>query len=817
MSLLFTDSTPVLSGKGSPSTCKFCILAGKPTNAEINTHQPFTGRSAELLKTLLTTAGIAETDIYYTHVIKTPTSKPLISIGKNGPTHGLEYIEEEKKLYEELSLLNARVYIPIDDIALYALTREYKTSKYRGSILYPSVLHGKPCVPTLPPSSAERNYLFRHFMLHDLIKARKESSTPDSRAPQPRLITNPSFSESIQYIRDAYNCSIIGFDIETARGELDCFSIAQSVNDSICIPIVRNGDPAFSAEEELQILLELGRLLANRNVEKVLQNGIYDATFLYERYGLVINSAHDTMIAHGLMYPDFPKSLAFLNSIYTRHPFYKDDGKLRFKGFKTDDTKFWEYSARDSLTTLEIWHHLKPYLERMQLYPTYLSHIALIHPLLQMQWIGNELDIESIREKILVLEAEITTLKASLYMRAGFELNPASPKQLVTYFYATLGLPPYLKNKTPTTDVTAMRRLARQGIEEARLIMEIRKRQKFISTYLKVPLDNTRKSPKNLYRCSYNPVGTTTGRLSSSSHILGYGGNKQNYPAALKPFILCTPDHITYSLDLSSAENRIVAYLGNIHEMIAAFENDEDVHCKTASLLYGCSPSEISRASGSAGIPNSSKSQRDIGKMCNHSGNYGVGARTLALNTDLPESFVKTCLERYHLIYPEVRQIFQANIIRQLQSNRTVTNLFGRPRKFMDRWGDDLFKDAFAFPAQSTIADIITRRGINYIYKHQNLSRHLHLINQIHDSIIFSIPLSLPIHLHAQLILSLISSLEQPLTANNNTFVIPCDLTIYRHNYKRSTDLTLSRTDSFAFAKEISRKYELLSKRYFKV
>lgn len=807
---MLLDSTQSISGRGPISSCSICFVAGHPTTAEWNNRQLLNGRQSELFLDLCKTAGISPSKCYYTVVIKhyEKSYAKLIQFKKTDAVLSPDFVAYEQYLFEELSLCSANVYVALDDIALYTLTRKKSAAKYRGSILESTLLPGKKVIPTIPPASAWSQYLFRHYILYDLMRVRDDSSTPDLNLPDPALVLKPSFLEAKAFIEECNSHQIVAFDIETSKGQLDCFSLSYGEDTSICIPLIERFVPYFSLEQEADILLSLAALLKNPKVTKVLQNGIYDATFLYERYGMTINNVEDTMIAYGLIAPDFPKSLAFLASVYTRHPYYKDEGKERFKGFYTDDTEFWKYSARDSLVTLEVWHVLKNYLSGMGLSETYASHIAIIHPLIEMLTIGYtmnksamDLAAEEIAKEVLLLTEKLSSL-------CGYPINPNSPKQLCEYFYGVKKLKPYLKDKKPTTDVTAMQRLATRGYEEAILVVNLRRLRKFSSTYLKMQLDE-----QNKLRCSYNPIGANTGRLSSSAHILGHGGNRQNLPKRGKlsvyPYILQRPDYIPYSLDLSGAENRIVAYYGPVPKMIAAFEAGLDVHRLTASLLFNISYAEVSDEPGSAGIMGSDKSQRDMGKMFNHSGNYGVGAPTLALKNNMPLAPVRDGLNQYHtVLYPEVKQQFQAQIIEQLRTNsRTVQNCLGRTRKFMDRWGDDMFQDAFAFPAQSTIADIINRRGLAFSYLHLP---QIHLVNQIHDSIEFEISSHLPWTFHAKLINSLLTSLEQPLEWQGRVFTIPCDLEVRHGTYAHSKKIKKPSRNIWQLSKQLSLSYESL-------
>jgi DNA polymerase I - 3'-5' exonuclease and polymerase domains len=103
---------------------------------------------------------------------------------------------------------------------------------------------------------------------------------------------------------------------------------------------------------------------------------------------------------------------------------------------------------------------------------------------------------------------------------------------------------------------------------------------------------------------------------------------------------------------------------------------------------------------------------------------------------EIPESDAKFIVERYHKAYPGVRN-YHAWVRHQLSKNRTLENLFGRKRLFLDRWGEELFKSAYSFIPQSSVAEIINRRGIIYIYYNQEMFKPVDLLLQVHDNIIF--------------------------------------------------------------------------------
>jgi DNA polymerase-1 len=378
-----------------------------------------------------------------------------------------------------------------------------------------------------------------------------------------------------------------------------------------------------------------------------------------------------------------------------------------------------------------------------------------------MQHRGIRIDVQGMKLAHASVESALSDLTSQFHSICGKDINPNSPAQLKKYFYGDLNLKPYKNRKTggDSINVDALKRIARKGYKEAALLLEIRKLSKLKGTYLEIQLDED-----NRLRCSYNPVGTGSGRLSSSQTIFGTGANLQNIPYDIRNFMLFDEGYIGYNIDLSQAENRIVAFVGPVPEMMRAFNEGLDVHRLTAGLVYSKPPQEVTAE------------ERQWGKRANHGLNYDLGYRAFALYYEIDEGSAKFIVDRYHQAYPGVRQSYHIQIKQMLSENRTVTNCLGRRRVYLDRWGDELFKTAYSFIPQSTVADIINERGLSYIYNNQDLFPSVELLLQIHDSIVFQIPRSVPLQEHARMIWLIKSQLETPLKWKLNTFTIPADL-----------------------------------------
>ena len=77
--------------------------------------------------------------------------------------------------------------------------------------------------------------------------------------------------------------------------------------------------------------------ICESDIPKLGQNfGAYDAYWLLDKYGIrVRNLLHDTRLMHHALYPELPKSLAFMGASYTRQGPWKT--MRAKKGDKRDD------------------------------------------------------------------------------------------------------------------------------------------------------------------------------------------------------------------------------------------------------------------------------------------------------------------------------------------------------------------------------------------------------------------------------------------------------------------------------------------------
>lgn len=767
--------------------------------------RPFIGPAGQGLDECLAMAKINRHDLYLTNVIK-DLDQPLVhyinldyrrsnwTISDDGWT----YINELKEELKSLPNLNCVVATGV--IPLMALCSRIGISKWHSSVLESTLVPGLKVVPTFHPATfipPKFNFLNKPQIVEDLVRAKYESGFKEIKRTGRKIITRPTFQQSQMFLEACYNAGLSGrtvdIDIEVINGEVDCIAFSYLSTESICIPFRDSRGDYFTLEQEYEIMRLLCKILNSERIAKRGANFIFDTQFIFHKYGIEPKGElHCTQIAQKISFPDLPAGLDQVCRQYTDIPYYKEDGKQWMKMGSGTWEEWWNYNGMDVIVPNEAHPKQIKELIRQQNLETYDRQRKLIKPLIYMGERGIRIDVQGMLDYSTEQQKELDTKIEELHQLAGYELNPNSPKQLIDYFYNLLGMKPYKKMNTNneyavTTDVDALKRIARRnskGSAEAQLILDIRSLNKRISTYL----DIGKVDKDGRYRSSYKPVGTETGRLSSGETIFGTGGNQQNWPHDLLRFFLFDEGYVGYSIDLSQIENRIVAYVGGVISQIEAFERGIDLHSLTASVIFNKPYEQISKDDGSSTLGDGRQSERYWGKKGNHATNYDVGYKTFALKNEMPETDAKRILENIHRGYPQIRGGFHKTVQEMLFRDRFVTNLLGRRRLFLGPIIPSYttprsacittYREAYAQLPQSTVADKVNEFGVEYIYYNQDLFTPIELLTQIHDSIVFQIPLTIPWHEHARMIALIKHSMERPLHWHEREIPTPADLSI---------------------------------------
>ena len=607
--------------------------------------------------------------------------------------------------------------VALGDAACFALTGKRPISKWRGSILPCTLVEGLKVIPTLHPAYVLRDYAMHPVVILDLIRAKKERATRHvTQTFKATLLLDPTLPEVLTYIERCHAEKACSFDVETLGPRIRCLGLAADEGTAICIPFKRGARNAWSADDEHTIWQAVRRLFADTTVCKIAQNMQFDVYYLAPHTGFPCGSLFDTLLAHHLLHPELPHDLDFLTSIYTNIGYYG----LKYSVIRSNDADVWVYNCHDVLATIKVQQCLQEELKARNLTRFFTGYtMPLSVCLYEMQQRGvciNEVErtkmIEQLQGEALELHNKLDTVvnEGRALNEPTRKLNPSSPKQLQEYFYGERGYSRqyHRKRHTVTVDRMALLKLAAEGSRVAAIVLDIRTREKMVSTFLNVPL-----APDGRLHCEYVITGTVTGRLSSRAPLTGAGMNLQNVHKDARKVFVPSPGMVFVKGDLSQAENRVVAWLTQ-GSMKYAFQRGDDVHVLTAKML---------------GV------DRQVAKVCNHASNYGMGPGQLAslLECSLPEA--KVYLNRYHSVYPEIRE-WHERIRSQLGKDRILRTPLGRVRKFMGRWGDELFRAAYSFIPQSTVADLL---NLGLLELWLTLKEHVPTavpVLQVHDEVV---------------------------------------------------------------------------------
>jgi len=752
------------------------MLIGEAPGAEEELRGiPFIGGAGKILNGLLRDAGINRDSCYITNImpvrpVKNDFGNFYEDKGRKVPRDIL--LEGIERLKNEIIEVNPNVIVAFGNEPLRALTGLQVITKRRGSIY--NIQLNNECykvIPTMHPAAVMRFWEFRPLVLFDLKRVLEES-TGISHATTIRTWEKVEDIPKLRaYVKDFLkNAEYISFDIETSNNQISCISFAYTANFAFTVPICIYDKSFWTPEEEL-VVWELIKQLLESPIKKIGQNANFDMFFLWTTVGIKVENLWlDTMNAFHDVYPELPKSLALLCSLYTDQPYYKD----------TIRSDFYHYNCLDSMVTFECAIKIEQELKDFDVHKLYHEHTHLIlQPLLEMQVRGHRIDI---KKKVLAAEStreDIIVKQQQLNEAVGYELNVSSPKQMKAFLYTDLGLPPVINRKTgaATADEAALRKLHKTYPNPIfDLIIYIRGQRKLLSTYLEASTD-----PDGRFRCRYVLFGTETGRLSSKLSWTGTGGNLQNVPKGIAREIFI-PDKgkIFMSGDLSQADLRVVAYLANERQFIKAFEVGEDVYRMVASSVFDKDKDKITHE------------ERELGKRIVHASNYGMGPGKLAELSGLNYHEAEEKMNLYHIHFPKIR-IWHMEIEAQLRKTRVLTTPMGRKRMFFGRWNKALLRDAYAYIPQSTVADV-TLKGMVNLYN--ELPYGCELVFNIHDEIVIQIPI-MPIKEEPSVVVTPMTSLytysteeiqeiqlmsltdimkkcmSVPLTIDGKTFTIP--------------------------------------------
>lgn len=381
-----------------PLGCKIVFVGEAPGKEEVDAKEGFVGAAGRALQRACSIAGLEWSQCGKTNIAKrrpsdnkfkeafyetieepiyTPTGKLSKKTRKvTQPTAELR--AWQANLVEELRQQRVNLVVAMGNEALETLTGVTGITNYRGSIL--PTLYDPNCkvLACEHPSYILRgNHRDFWILAHDLKKAKREMEFPEVRREPYVAMIAPELTKNwildlLELVRKFPDMKWT-LDVETRAGTLACFAIAFQGEDAqptaFCIPIQTTSGAYWSPQEEMEIWRALYET-CNSNPNLCNQNIEYDIYYLL-RYGVEPSGVWmDTMLAHSILYPEFPKGLDFLCSFYLDDVvYYKGEGRNWGAGDR--DPELWEYCCKDAVYTLRVVEKIDEELKRRGLHEAY--------------------------------------------------------------------------------------------------------------------------------------------------------------------------------------------------------------------------------------------------------------------------------------------------------------------------------------------------------------------------------------------------------------------------------------------------------------
>jgi DNA polymerase-1 len=513
---------------------------------------------------------------------------------------------------------------------------------------------------------------------------------------------------------------------------------------SACYIVVNHPDSNLKPEE---VFSRIKHVFKDPNIKKVAQNIKFDTMVMRQNGIAVENLYFDTMIASYLI--NSSSSQHSLDNLAGEYLDYQmigieeliGSGKNQKKMTDLMATEVYEYACEDADITWQLMEVFAPKLKELNLESLFYDlEMPLVEVLIEMEEQGVSLDLDLLKSLSGELTEKIQKLEKEIYRQVGEEFNINSPQQLGNMLFEKLEIQKDIGLRKPKRTKTGQYSTSEQVLERyhahplPKTILDYRKLAKLKNTYVDALPDLIHPKTGRVHT-SFNQTIAATGRLSSVNP------NLQNIPIrteigrqmrkAFKPAKSAT---LIMSADYSQIELRIMAHLSDDEGMCNSFEQDLDIHMATAAQVFDIALSEVT------------EDQRRKAKEINFGIIYGMSKYGLSNRLEISVQEAEEFIFNYFATYPKI-QDFMRNTISDADKRGYVITMKGRRRYMPQIHSSNRQLREFAertsinTPIQGSAADMIKIAMINIHRAVQEAGLKSKLILQVHDELVFEVPL----------------------------------------------------------------------------
>ncbi len=551
-----------------------------------------------------------------------------------------------------------------------------------------------------------------------------------------------SLGRVISMVEEAGELSI---DLETdsklpMNARIVGFSLCPVPGRAFYVPVGHSG--IMEAEKQMKLDVALSMLkpiFESEDISKIGQNIKYEMLVL-RNHGVRLRGIYfDTMLAaHLLDASRGSYKLDELSRIELGHRMISYDdvtgkGKSKKNFAEVDIETATRYSCEDSDVTLILSRKFLEALKQEELWDLYRENVLGLLPVLcDMEFTGVSVNTAILEEMSEEFEKDLGSIEAEIYEKTEREFNINSTKQLSEVLFEKLRLPARKKTAKGafSTDSEVLRNLSTIH-EVPRLILRHRFLSKLKSTYID-QLPRLINPATGRIHTSFNPAGTSTGRLSSSDPNLQNIPIKTGDGKRIRKSFVAKNDYVVLSADYSQIELRLLAHFSGDPTLLEALRADKDVHVATACEIFNAGENRIT------------SEMRNLAKTINFGIIYGISAFGLSKQLGTTVSVSRNYINRYFDRYSEVKTYMQSSV-EEARSRGYTETLVGRRRPIPELVSGNRVersrgeREAINTPIQGSAADIINLAMIRIFRRFEEGGFRSKMILQVHDELLFEV------------------------------------------------------------------------------
>lgn len=767
------------------SNSKIVLVSDYPTPAELANGRCLSGYMENYLKDMFKEAGVQWSDIYKTSIIKEKLKNPP----KRGSRDQFKILQDQVDwskavagLKKELLSIYPTVIVPLGSIPTGLFTGQFSVGQFKGSIMPALSSMGLSAKTKIIPIPHPRDIAaqYKLFFSTSVYIERIVKASKVFEFPKPDYTTEVirSSRRLLEYFSQSKNADFITCDVETYRNHITAVGFCADGKHGVSIPMTDITIPKI----EYQIIYPAISRFLDSGIPIVNQNVGFDHHQL-ARFGMHMrNVVGDTMLMFGLLYPELPKNLGFLNSLYTDMPYFKNEGK---EWDPKKNENLFTYNGKDCISAWRVWKGEVKDAKELGLWTFYNKGPLQFYSMYRrIEQHGIRID----EDKRCNLQSKYRNVLSFYQQLVDNELgekplNINSPKQMTELLYYEMGLPvQYTKRadgqRTISADERALEFLAINKVEKPEHkelllnVIAIRKCMnilKFLGFFV---------HPDGRGRTRYKIAGTESGRTSTSQcddNIYFIEGNKLVYKSmgfSLQQFPkdgYTLPSGETIGNDLRSifvpskgydfmawdqrqAEAVVVAVIASDDELAYRIRTG-DVHRWTAALILGIPEEEVTP-----------EQRQNAGKRIRHGGHYDIGPKKMSEISGMPITECTKALIRFHETNPKIREVFQKGCREVVLKDRFMTSPHGRRRDFLSRVDNSTYRESYSYIPQAVVSDHQKFCMLSLQEEYPEIE----FLGEFHDGTWLEKPIGLSTEQVAESIINLV---KEPIHFNTGTFI----------------------------------------------